>query len=106
MTVYALALIVLTAGWAHAELRRREAERERDALRADAVRLLLRLHELTGHAEARIREHHGLITQWQALHGPGAGELQEAASSTWSAREVAEEGLRLLDRRSHGRVGR
>lgn len=106
MTVYVLVLLVLTAGWAHAELRRREAERERDALQGHAVQLLLRLEELTGRADALLRRHHAAVPQWQAFHGPGADELQEAASAVDRAHLVAHDGAAVFDRRGHGSVAR
>lgn len=99
-----LAVLVLVAGWAAAELRRREAERQRDALRRDAIQILVRANALLTDADRLIRHHHATITTWQALHAPGASELQEAASYVYSVGELTREGLRLLDRRSDGRV--
>ena len=99
-----LAVLVLVAGWAAAELRRREAERQRDALRRDAIQILVRANVLLTDADRLIRHHHATITTWQALHAPGASDLQEAASYVYSVNELTREGLRLLDRRSDGRV--
>ena len=99
MIAYALVLAALAASWAHAELRRLAAERECEAQRAAAVQLLLRLDDLTGRADRLLRAHHAAVPQWQALHGPGASELQEAASAVDRACAVAREGVRLLDRR-------
>ena len=49
MALVALVLAVVLAGWAAAELRRREAERQREALRGQVLDLL---GKMLDHAEA------------------------------------------------------
>lgn len=102
MIVLGLVVLVLTAGWAQAELRRVSAERERDRLRGDAIRLLLRIDDLSAHADRLLRSYHGEAPSWVAMSQEPWGEhVREAASAVDRAHHLAGEGRRLLDRREH-----
>lgn len=102
--VLSAVVFLLGIGWGAAELRRREAERQRDALRADAIRLLLRADELAGRADRLLRDYHAWAPQHVSLSvEPYADAVREAASAVDRVRTLTAEGRRLLDRREHGR---
>lgn len=100
MIVCALVLVSLAATAGLAEIRRARAERERDALRADAIRLLLRADDLLGEADRLGRAYHGSAPGWVTLSDEPWGEdIRGALSAVDRAHRITTEGLRLLDRR-------
>lgn len=95
---------MLLAGWAAAELRRREAERQRDALRADAIKLLVRLSELASLAEQQMHEFHKAAPPFVSMSLEDYGDhLRSAGSAMNAARQLADEARPLFDRRQDGR---
>ena len=88
-------LAVVLVLWLLAERRREAAEQRVDALRAQAVALILRAHRLAEIADEHLNAWDAETPQaWRV--DPSQERIRLAHSAIWSARETTHEGAEAL----------
>lgn len=91
----ALPVLALLTGYVLEAARRRHAEARYDALRADAVRLLVDVEQRLDAVDAEIRAWHRAVPQAWSLD-PETEHLREAGRVVHVARFIASQGRTLL----------
>lgn len=95
-------LAVVLVLWVVAEQRRAAAEARVDALRAQAVALLIEAHRLTGMADDHLSAWADSTPQAWTL-APEQDRIRLAHSAVWSARNLTSGGIAAFEGINHGR---
>ena len=103
MDPVAAVVVLVLAAWAAAELRRREAERQRDALRGQVLGLLARMLEHASEGGNNLDKAAGMYdgSHWLL---PIFSEAQLGASRMRAIERVVREAIRAIKEEDHGRI--